>query len=149
MAPFRFTLEKVLTVREMETLQAHEVLVAAQSRAVEASLMMDEARRARQAFAARLEERRERGMAAWEWAASSRQHESLSRAESAAADLVQRAQEGVAAARVQLEGALAREEALNKLRERQWEEFRSTELLAEQAINDELAQIMRLRKGVG
>jgi flagellar export protein FliJ len=150
MKPFQFRLSHVLSVREMETLRAQEALASAQMAATEAAVHLQAARSARQAFSRELEVRRGAGMAAWEWAATGRQHEELSRAETAASETLQRALEMVAARQGDLEGALRREESLQHLKEQQWEEYRQADLQAEQADNDEMARTMRLsRKGVG
>lgn len=150
MRSFRFSLQRVLTVRELETLQAQQALAGAQAAAKEAAAALAEIRAARQEFVVKLEERRARGMVAWEWTATSRHHEALSRQEGLAANALHAALERVATRQVELERALQREQVLEQLRDQQQAAYQYAEQLAEQAAIDEMAQRTRLvHKGVG
>lgn len=150
MRRFKFGLEKVLRIREMATMRAKEALAQAEFARNRAATSLAEATRAKEAFAARLQERRSRGMAAWEWVQSSQQHVALRLSEQAAQEGLQAAIAEVAARREALTVARQAEEALQKLRERQREAFIYAEEQAEQAAIDEMAQMMRrLHKEVG
>lgn len=144
MSAFRFPLEKVLAVREFETMAAQQELVEARRASAEANAALDQARRARLAFADDLTRRRKQGMAAWEWAATTRQYEQFCRAEEAATASLHRALEVTSSRQIALEEAMQREEALRKLESRHREAFRYAELKAEQDAMDEIAGLMRL-----
>jgi flagellar protein FliJ len=147
--PFRFRLQKVLMVREFETLVATQALVAARGAAAEASAAVHHRRQARVEYAGQLAQRRTLGMPAWEWAATARHYELLCQAEQEAAESLHRALGLVAERQVAVEGAMRREETLHKLQDHHLEAFQYAEQAAEQAALDEMAQTYRLiAKGV-
>jgi flagellar FliJ protein len=148
--PFRFNLEKVLKVRQLETLKAKQALAEAQLLAGQAWAASEQARAARVAFEGEMERRRSRRITAGEWAALSEQHDQLTAREKEAARRLHEALALVAERRSQLEEAQRREKALEKLREQQFEAYLHEEQLAEQAEVDEMAQnLSRAQKGVG
>lgn len=140
---FHFSLERVLNVRETQTLQAQQMLAEAQTLAGRALATLLEARAAREAFAERLAGRRLAGMQAWEWAAADRQYDMLCQAVRWAEEAHAEALKVVDDRRLQLQEAMRREDMLLSLRDRQLEAFQVEELRAEQATVDELAQAMR------
>lgn len=148
MKPFRFQLEKVLTVREMQSLSAQEALGAAQAARREAQERLAEAAARRRAYVTDLEQRRRTGMPAWEWVITSRRLDQLSREEQAAVERLHAALEAVSLCRGKLAEAKQQEEVLVRLRERHQEVHRQVALLEDQARTDEMAQVVRLvRKG--
>lgn len=140
MKRFRFSLERVLDVREIQSVLVLQSLGEARVAAGQAAAALEEARGRRSSYAVSLEERRRQGMAAWEWAVTSTRHEALSRAEQEATQALQRALETVSLRQAELEGARQREKALQHLKGVQLEAFRLADAAADQAVNDELAQ---------
>lgn len=150
MKPFRFSLEKVLKVRQVETMKAKQSLASSQLVAGQAWVSMERARAARIAFEAEWEERRKRRMSAKDWVESGERHEGLIQSEKNAADSLHKALRIVAEKRAELEEAERREKALDKLREQQYEAHEYQERAEEQAVTDEIAQnVRRVAKGVG
>jgi flagellar FliJ protein len=145
--PFRFNLEKVLKVRQRETLKAKQALAAAQLASGQAWVALEKARAERVAFEAEWEERRKQRMPAREWMEASQRHEALMKAEKAAAEALHQALAVVAQRRAELEEAERREKALDRLREQQYEAHAYEMRQLEQAEMDEIAQAMRRTQG--
>lgn len=150
MKPFRFSLEKVLKVRQHQTMLCKHALATAQLAAGQAWVTLEKARVARADFEKELQERRTRRMTAQKWAASSEQHDRVVQHEKAAAEKLHQALAEVAGKRAELEEAERRAKTLEKLRDQQMEAHRYGELAEEQAAMDEMAQgAGRDRKGAG
>ena len=151
MAPFRFNLEKVLKVRQVETLKAKQSVAQAQLVSGQAWVAVEKVRSERVAFEAAWEERRSsRRQTAREWTDSSQRHGALVEAEKAAVEALHAALAVVAEKRAELEEAERREQALLKLREQQEEAHEYAERAEEQIITDEIAQnTHRSVRGVG
>jgi len=138
--PFRFSLEKVLKVRQLQTAKARQALSGAQLVAGHAWVAVEAARSARVAFAADWEARRAKRMTAGEWADASEHQDGLAAAEKAAADRLHSALEAVAERRAELVEVERKEKALEKLRDQQWAAHECEQRAAEQAETDEIAQ---------
>lgn len=146
MMGFHFRLDPLLSMRELERLQAQEAFSSAQRAAEEAAMHLDAASTALHNFVTALEERRSRGMTAWEWAATGRQHEGLGAQERVARRELDRALVVLGSRRLELEKALRQEESLQRLRERQWAEHQVAALQSEQVEMDELARLAHLSR---
>lgn len=151
MKPFRFNLEKVLKVRQVETLKAKQALAKAQLTSGQAWVVMEKARTDRTAFEAAWEERRSsQRQTVREWTESSQRHAAMVEAEKAAVEALHQALAAVAEKRAELEEAERKEQALLKLREQQEAAHDSAERAEEQATTDEIAQNTRRSvRGVG
>ncbi|HWI65935.1 MAG TPA: flagellar FliJ family protein [Symbiobacteriaceae bacterium] len=153
MKPFRFNLEKVLKVRQVETTKAKQALAAAQLASGQAWVQMENCRKQRIAFEADWEARRKGRMTAAEWNQASERQSQLVQVEKDAVDTLHRALAVVAERRAELEEAERKEKALTKLREQQYEAHEYAERAEEQIITDEIAQTVRRthqqQKGVG
>jgi flagellar FliJ protein len=148
--PFRFNLEKVLKVREVETMKAKQALAAAQLVAGQAWVTTEQRRSQRAAFEAEWEAKRSRRMSAGEWNAASERQALLVQAEQEAVQALHAALAVVAERRSELEEAERKEKALTKLREQQFEAHEYAMRAEEQVITDEIAQTVRQQqKGVG
>lgn len=150
MKPFRFSLEKVLKVRQLETTKAKQALAMAQLTSGQAWVASEKARASRVAFEADWERRRAGRSSVSAWQEAAARHEELVAAEKEAVERLHAALAEVAAKRAELEEAQRREKALEKLREQQYAAHEYTEQTSEQALIDEMAQTMgRIEKGVG
>lgn len=143
MKTFRFTLEKVLRVRQHQSMLAKHAVAQAQLLAGKAWVALEQARLARTQFETEWEERRKNRMTARQWSAYSEQHQRLAQTEQAAASELHSALAEVSRKRDELEAAMQREKALDKLREQQYEAYQQEQLAVEQAQNDEIAQTRR------
>lgn len=149
MKPFRFSLEKVLNVRQLQTTKAKQALASAQLVAGQAWMALEQARVARVTFETEWEARRTSRMTAGEWAAASQTQDGLVEAAKAAADRLHSALEVVAELREELVEAQRKEKALEKLRDQQREAHEHAMRATEQAETDEVAQAVgRAQKGV-
>lgn len=153
MKPFRFNLEKVLKVREVETMKAKQALAKAQLASGQAWVVMENCRRQRVAFEGEWETRRKGRMTAAEWNQASERLSAFVREEQKAVELLHQALAAVAEKRAELEEAERKEKALTKLREQQYEAHEYAERAEEQLVTDEIAQTVRRahqqEKGVG
>jgi len=151
--PFRFNLEKVLKVRQVETMKAKQALASAQLASGQAWVTMENCRKQRVAFEADWEARRKGRMTAAEWSQASERQSALVQQEQKAVDILHRSLALVAEKRAELEEAERKEQALTKLREQQFEAHEYAERAEEQIITDEIAQTVRRthlqQKGVG
>lgn len=120
----------------------------AQAAAQASRASLDRARAERTAFQNQLDGRRRKGMAVWEWAATTESHLELARREQGAADDLHQALAEVSAKRLLAEEAERRQKALEKLRDQQFEAYRYAEATADQIATDEMAQRAR-RTGRG
>lgn len=150
MKPFRFSLEKVLKVREHQTLLAKHALAEAQLQVGQAWAALEQARVARVHFETEMEEQRSHRLPAQKWQALSQQHDYMVLKEKRAVQALHEALARVAERRAELEEAERREKTLEKLREQQFESHRYSELSEEQFAMDEMAaNAVRERKGAG
>lgn len=150
MKPFRFSLEKVLKVREHQTMLAKHALAEAQLKVGQAWAALEQARVARVHFEAEMEEQRSHRLPAQKWQALSQQHDYMVMKEKNAVQALHEALARVSERRAELEEAERREKTLEKLREQQFESHRYSEHSEEQFAMDEMAaNAVRERKGVG
>lgn len=150
MKPFRFSLEKVLKVRQHQTMLAKHALAEAQLRVGQAWAALEQARVARVQFEAGMEEQRSHRLPAQKWQTLSQRHDYMVLKEKNAVQSLHEALARVAEKRSELEEAERREKTLEKLREQQFESHRYTELSEEQFAMDEMAaNAVRDRKGAG
>lgn len=148
MGPFRFSLEKVLRLRQRETLLAQMALAAARRRAAAATAGVEQARSRRLAYEQEMGVARSRVIRVGALSAQTWQHGNLARVEAAAVEALHDALAEVADRRIGLEEAERRQKALEKLQESQFEAFRYEELAREQSAIDEMAQsVTRVRRG--
>jgi len=151
--PFRFNLEKVLKVRQVESMKAKQALALAQLKSGQAWVTMENCRKQRAAFEAEWETRRKVRMTAAEWNQASERLAALVQVEKDAVEALHQALAVVAEKRAELEEAERKEKALTKLREQQYEAHEYAEQVEEQIITDEIAQTVRRssqqHKGVG
>jgi flagellar FliJ protein len=142
MKPFQFNLEKVLKMRQLQTLKAKQALAAAQLAVGQAWVSMERARNDRTASATAMEQMQTQRVRVGTLTVSSERHDALSKAELLAAERLQAATAEVDVRRAELTEAKRREKALEKLREQQYEVSRHEVERAEQAENDEMAQLV-------
>lgn len=143
MKPFHFSLEKVLKVRQLETMKAKQALVAAQMAVGQAWVELEQARNERIASATGQERLQKRRVRVSTLAAASEAHQELIRAEEEAAQALNRARAQVVERRDELQEARRKEKALEKLRDQQLELSRQEEERLDQATTDETAQTTR------
>lgn len=148
MGRFQFSLEKVLRLRQNETLLAQQALAGAQREAAAAAVAVEQARHQRLAFEREMSASRGAVIKVGALSTQTWQHGNLALVEAAAVEALHEALAEVAARRFDLEEAERRQKALEKLQETQMEAFSYEELAREQAAIDEMAQsVMRGRKG--
>lgn len=148
MRPFRFRLEKLLTIRHHETRRAQNALAIARLKRRQAAAYLEQVRAERKASAAALMARRQRRMTALEWRRTAEEHEVLVRKERVAEAILREAQAEEERRRRELTEAERREKSLELLKERRLEEYRLEFLAWEQAQTDEVAQVV-FRQGGG
>lgn len=148
MKPFRFRLEKLLTIREKETQRAQNALAIARLRRRQAATYLEQVRAERKASAAALLRRRQGRMTALEWRRTAELHEGLVEKERAAEAILREALAEEERRRQELTEAERREKSLERLKERRAEEYRLELAAWEQAQTDEVAQVV-FRQGGG
>jgi flagellar export protein FliJ len=145
--PFRFTLEKVLSVRRRQTLGAQKALSGAQMEAAKRWSQLEGARVTRTEQEQAWTEKQASGrVTARQWKISGEHLDGLRAVERQASEALQEALAEVAAKRAELEEASRREKALEKLRQQQLEAHQQVIQMAEQAAVDEMAQTARWRR---
>lgn len=150
MKPFRFKLEKVLRIRERETMLAKNNLSVALHEADRARAALEQAINQRKVFEAEMSERMKHRITAQQLSFTAMQHETFMESEAAAGDGLRQALEVVATRRAELVAAERRQKTLEKLRERRLEQWRYEAGVEEQNLTDEMAQTqMRRVKGGG
>lgn len=150
MKPFRFSLEKVLKVREHQTMLAKHALAEAQLKVGQAWATLEQARLARVQFETEMEEQRSHPLPVQKWQALSEKHDYMALREKGAVQDLHAALAWVTEKRAELEEAERRERTLEKLRDQQFETHRYAELSEEQFDMDEMAaNAARNRKGAG
>lgn len=142
MKPFQFNLEKVLKIRQLQTLKAKQAVAAAQLAVGRAWVELERARNDRVASAKAMEQMQTQRVRVGTLCVSSERHEVLGKAELLAAEHLQAATTVLNDQRAELIEAQRREKALEKLREQQYEVSRHEGERAEQADNDEIAQLI-------
>lgn len=145
MQPFRFSLEKVLTVRSHQTQAAQQVYMQAQQAADKAHEQVLGARSDRRSHEERLLNRGAGGVTVREWLFLNEGLEGYRLVEQEAVRFHQERLARAADRRVELQEARRREKALEKLKERHREAHVELELAREQATLDEMAQTMQRR----
>ncbi len=148
MKPFRFRLEKVLNIRQRESVLAKNALAQARLRSRQAVAFLETARTERAASEQALLAKRQKRMITYEWILSAQMHDALVEREKQAQAALRAAREEEARRRELLAEAERREKVLDKLKERQAEEHRYQLEAYEQAQIDEMAQNI-FREGGG
>jgi len=146
--PFRFRLEKVLNIRQRESMLAKNALAQARLRTRQAVAFLETSRSERAASEQALLVKRMKRMTTYEWIISTQMHESLVEREKQAMATLQNAEQEEAYRRELLAEAERREKVLDKLKERQEGEHRYQAEAYEQAQIDEMAQNI-FREGGG
>jgi len=146
--PFRFRLEKFLTIRQQETRRALNALAIARLRRRQAATYLEQVRAERRASAAALLRQRQSRMTALEWRRTAEIYDGLVQKERAAEAILKEALAEEERRRRDLTEAERREKTLERLKERREEEYRLELAAWEQKQTDEVAQVV-FRQGGG
>lgn len=151
MKPFRFNLEKVLRIREHETMLAKNNLALAMHEAEKAREALEQATNQRKAFEAEMTERMKHRMTAQQLSFTTMQHETFMEAEEIAEEGLRQALDVVSTRREELAEAERRQKTLEKLQDRQYRDWQYEAGVEEQNLIDEMAQnqMRRSREGGG
>lgn len=140
MKPFRFRLEKLLNIRQQQTKLAQNNLAQAQMRTRQTEALLAAAQAERLASEEALLAKRQRRMTALQWQLSTQLHEALIEREREAEAALAAARQHEEAKRAELAEAERKQKTLERLKERQFEEYRYAMEAWEQAQIDEMAQ---------
>lgn len=149
MKRFRFTLEKVLKVREHETTLAEEALAEALGSASRAQEAAEDATQQRLGHQTEWKRQAADRHTVRQWILFQEIDEAFRLAEQQAHERWEEALGAVGQQREILQAATQREKALETLREHQWEAYRSEWLACEQAELDEIGQTISLNQRRG